>query len=130
MRILLDENKLGIFLGQNFEYIPEGIQFVFGVSTQYNQSNTTIIDTDLPYPLLDYVWKWENNAWVCIDQATVDDYLANQTIIYNQKQSKLREVSYNVQSDPIFFQWQRGTRTEQEWLDAVNAIKAEFPYKV
>ena len=130
MRILLDENKLGIFLGQNFEYIPEGIQFPFGISSQYNENNTTVIDTDLPEPLLNYVWKWENNAWVCIDQDTVDNYLANQTIIYNQKQSELREEQYKLKSDPIFFQFQRGAKTEQEWLDAVAAVQDKYPYKV
>jgi hypothetical protein len=31
-------------------------------------------------------------------------------------------------SDAIFLQWQRGTATEQEWLDAVQAVKDAHPY--
>jgi hypothetical protein len=39
-----------------------------------------------------------------------------------------RRGAYQVESDPIFFQWQRGNATEQEWLDAVQAIKQRYPY--
>jgi hypothetical protein len=30
--------------------------------------------------------------------------------------------------DPLFFKWQRRTGTEQEWLDAVQAVKDANPY--
>lgn len=33
-------------------------------------------------------------------------------------------------SDGIFFQYQRGEKTEQEWLDAVQAINDANPYPV
>jgi hypothetical protein len=36
--------------------------------------------------------------------------------------------AYTIESDPVFFQWQRGDATEQEWLDAVEAVKAKYPY--
>jgi hypothetical protein len=39
-----------------------------------------------------------------------------------------RKAAYTIESDPIFFQWQRGDATEQEWLDAVEAVKAKYPY--
>lgn len=42
--------------------------------------------------------------------------------------SELRRDAYNRISDPIFFQWQRGEATEQEWLDAIEKIKKEFSY--
>jgi hypothetical protein len=41
---------------------------------------------------------------------------------------RLRQAAYAAQSDPIFFLYQRGDATEQEWLDAVDAVKAQFPY--
>ena len=31
-------------------------------------------------------------------------------------------------SDAIFLQWQRGDATEQDWLDAVQAVKDAHPY--
>ncbi len=39
-----------------------------------------------------------------------------------------RRVAYEAQSDPLFFEWQRGDGTEQAWLDAVAAVKAAYPY--
>jgi hypothetical protein len=39
-----------------------------------------------------------------------------------------RQVAYRETSDPIFFQYQRGIATEQEWLDAVQAVKDAHPY--
>lgn len=40
----------------------------------------------------------------------------------------LRRQGYQTQSDPIYFEWQRGDKTEQEWLDAVQAVKNAHPY--
>jgi hypothetical protein len=39
-----------------------------------------------------------------------------------------RRAAYELDADPVFFQWQRGTATEQEWLDAVQAVKDAHPY--
>ena len=63
-----------------------------------------------------------------------DDYqtptqIANEIAIYNSNQADLRAKAYPVDSDPIFFQYQRGVKTQQDWLDAVNAIKARYPDK-
>jgi len=38
-----------------------------------------------------------------------------------------RAEAYRTESDPLFFKWQRGSSTEQEWLDAVASIKARYP---
>ena len=37
-------------------------------------------------------------------------------------------AAYQTESDPLFFEWQRGDGTEQAWLDAVAAVKAAHPY--
>lgn len=39
-----------------------------------------------------------------------------------------RRAAYQVKTDPLFFGWQRGDNTEQEWLDAVQAVKDANPY--
>lgn len=39
-----------------------------------------------------------------------------------------RRAAYATDSDPLFFEWQRGDGTEQAWLDAVAAVKAAHPY--
>jgi hypothetical protein len=39
-----------------------------------------------------------------------------------------RHAAYIADADPLFFKWQRGTGTEQAWLDAVQAVKDANPY--
>jgi hypothetical protein len=39
-----------------------------------------------------------------------------------------RHAAYISDADPLFFKWQRGTGTEQEWLDSVQAVKDAHPY--
>lgn len=41
-----------------------------------------------------------------------------------------RRLAYSQTADPLFFGWQRGENTEQEWLDAVQAVKDSYPYPV
>ena len=43
---------------------------------------------------------------------------------------KARQTAYQSESDPIFFDYQRGEVTEQDWLDAVQAVKDAHPYPV
>jgi hypothetical protein len=39
-----------------------------------------------------------------------------------------RLLAYEQTSDPIFFKWQRGDGTQEEWLAAVAKVKADNPY--
>lgn len=39
-----------------------------------------------------------------------------------------RAQAYRETSDPIFFEYQRGDKTEAEWLAAVQAVKDANPY--
>jgi hypothetical protein len=39
-----------------------------------------------------------------------------------------RHAAYITDADPLFFKWQRGTGTEQAWLDSVQAVKDANPY--
>jgi len=41
-----------------------------------------------------------------------------------------RQSAYQQTADPLFFEYQRGDATEQEWLDAVQAVKTAHPYPV
>ena len=38
-----------------------------------------------------------------------------------------RLARYQIESDPIFFQYQRGQATEKQWLDAVKKIETDLP---
>jgi len=39
-----------------------------------------------------------------------------------------RQSAYQQTADPIFFEYQRGDKTEAEWLAAVQAVKDAHPY--
>ena len=39
-----------------------------------------------------------------------------------------RRTQYEAQSDGIFFEWQRGTNTQEAWEAAVQAVKDANPY--
>ncbi len=43
---------------------------------------------------------------------------------------KERQTAYQAESDPVFFNFQRGEVAEQDWLDAVEAVKSAHPYPV
>ena len=129
MNILIDQNSVAIFFG-GIELTDTGVQFTSGgVNNDYSTANASIIDTDAPEPALSHAWKWENNAWVCIDQPTVDAWIQGEKDTFNAAQKQKREAAYKTESDPINFMYQRGEATQQEWLDKVAEIKARFPYQ-
>jgi hypothetical protein len=45
-----------------------------------------------------------------------------------EQQKAARAKAYVKEADPIFFKWQRGEATEQEWLDKIEEIKLRYPY--
>ena len=67
----------------------------------------------------DGVWY---QTWV------VTDKTPEQIAEYNNQQKQNRLYAYEQESDPIFFKWQRGEGTQQEWLDAVELVKQQYPY--
>lgn len=66
--------------------------------------------------LVNGVWK---QVWVVesLAAAQVNEVVAN-----------LRKQAYIEKADPLFFKYQRGDATKEEWLAEVNAIKIQYPY--
>ncbi|MFJ3045322.1 hypothetical protein ACIPEN_05795 [Herbaspirillum chlorophenolicum] len=40
---------------------------------------------------------------------------------------KQRQQAYALEADPLFFKYQRGEVTREDWLAAVDAVRARFP---
>jgi hypothetical protein len=129
MNILLDSNNVAVFVGMAFELKEDGVFFTNSYNSEYSTANASVIDADAPYPALSHVWKWENDAWVCIDQEAVDAYLSAQKAAFNESQRQKREAAYKAESDPINFMMQRDEATQEEWLAKIAEIKARFPYQ-
>ena len=50
---------------------------------------------------------------------------------YEQQRAAIevqRRNAYTQEADPLFFSYQRGEATEQDWLDKVAEIKTKYPY--
>lgn len=71
---------------------------------------------EVPIPRPDDTHDWDGEKWVKTDRE-------------NMANKALREEAYKKESDKIFFKWQRGEATQEEWLDKVNEIKARYPSK-
>jgi hypothetical protein len=53
------------------------------------------------------------------------------TVDYNNQVTIVettRRTQYEAKSDGLFFEWQRGTNTQEAWEAAVQAIKDANPY--
>jgi hypothetical protein len=77
-----------------------------------------------------YAWKETRlrspDGWRVVDgEEVADTSVATPT---EPAVQKARREAYQKEADPLFFKWQRGEATEQEYLDAVAAIRARFPY--
>jgi predicted phosphoribosyltransferase len=48
--------------------------------------------------------------------------------VARERVEQARARAYRETSDPIFFEYQRGDKTETEWLAAVQAVKDAHPY--
>ena len=46
----------------------------------------------------------------------------------NDRARLARLTAFRDEADPLFFGWQRGENTEQEWLDKCEEIRQRFPY--
>jgi hypothetical protein len=71
-----------------------------------------------PMPGVGTGWTYVNGVWVA-PVPPVPTY---------EQVEQARAQAYRETSDPIFFQYQRGDKTEAEWLAAVEAVKAAHPY--
>jgi hypothetical protein len=86
------------------------------------------------------VWSLAGNEYENLDwlddspKPTEANLLAEwPNVEYQQKYDAVavaRQAAYRQTADPIFMQYQRGEATEQEWLDAVEAVKDANPYPV
>ena len=48
---------------------------------------------------------------------------------FNERQRRYRADAFREFADPLYFQWQAGEGTEQDWLDMREAIRMMYPYE-
>lgn len=81
----------------------------------YPLGSVNVQDGDTVRPMTDVEWSaWVDTTW-------------NNTNPTQTEVDANRLEAYQTESDPLFFQWQRGESTQQAWLDKVAEIQARYP---
>lgn len=106
--------------------IPDATLAEFGVypvvPAEYPQVDYTKNVVEETPNLVNGVWYQD---YTVVD-ATAEEIAAREAAL-NEQAKQNRINAYRDESDPLFFKWQRGEATEQEWLDKVAEIKARYP---
>ena len=65
---------------------------------------------------------------VTVDEAAVAAEIQRlQPIKAVEQAERNRQAAYIAESDPLFFKWQAGETTQEEWQAKRNEIKARYP---
>jgi len=62
--------------------------------------------------------EWTGSEWVDLPPV----------VPTKEQQESLRQISYAQEADPLFFQWQAGEATQEEWLAKREEIRLRYPY--
>jgi hypothetical protein len=104
------------------------MDIVLILSTNYPGKEWSLIgnpENELQYEQsITWISKGSKPSWADLEAAWPD---VEYNTAYNAV-SATRLAAYATTSDPVFFQWQRGEKTEQQWLDAVIAVNEANPY--
>lgn len=63
----------------------------------------------------------ENGHPILIDPPPLTEEQINNAVI------AARSAAYTAEADPIFFRWQRGKATKEDWLMKIEEIKTRYP---
>lgn len=72
--------------------------------------------------------EWKDSSKKPTYQEVLDAWESVQVEVDKENVQKLRRAAYQAEADPIFFEFQRGDATEQDWLDKISEIKLRYPY--
>jgi hypothetical protein len=110
MSFILKQNRNVILSTKSWS--PESYSKFTNTSYPAQVDNTYIWEQD------GYWLGWEDDPVVEIPPKTQQEI---------EQENELNRLSaYREESDPLFFKWQRGEATEQEWLDKVAEIKQRW----
>ena len=74
--------------------------------------------------------EWLDKTQTQPTDAEIDAEVARLTALEPARITEAnRKAAYMAESDPLFFKWQAGEATEEEWLAKRAEIRARFPEK-
>lgn len=89
----------------------------------------TLVPIDTPTKMTSEGRKLLTPTEISTRQQEEQEWQAGATQRHNERQESLRKTAYQQESDPIFFEFQRGDATEQDWLNKIEEIKQRYPYQ-
>lgn len=72
--------------------------------------------------------NWMDNSPKPTQKEIKDAWKEISIEIENEKMSRLRAQAYREESDPLFFKYQRGEASREDWLNLIEEIKQRYPY--
>ncbi len=102
--------------------LPEGFVYVHpSPLPAFNQATHKVLPKALP--------TFDGQRWVHAYDVTplTSSELLEVSTSRAQAALQARRQAYQDEADPLFFQWQRGDATQQQWLDKIAEIKARLP---
>jgi len=115
------EGKTLLFTPSRGVELIESINIV-GIGNHYPADNTPEL-----YPVMQAIIN-RDAEFVALRAARLNPVdTRDATTIHNESATRSRAVAYMTEADPLFFKYQRGEVTEQEWLDKITEIKNRFP---
>lgn len=91
-----------------------------------NIYDSSVDNIPKPYIIVnDRYWKSIENKDMHVDTSS-------KTLVFTEKKSTisvedLRKRAYELEADPLFFQYQRGEVSEDVWLNKIKEIKLRYP---
>jgi hypothetical protein len=97
--------------------------FLFEETSQPQHDKLTQKVIEVEPELVDgvYVQKWQVVELTEQEKSDIVERLGKEI-------EEKRRLAYQKYADPIYFQWQRGTKTEQDYLNMIEAVKQKYPY--
>lgn len=129
MKLIINNETNAVIIQTNAEITEaNNVYLLDGVSTGISILDNSIVSNPNNFPYFVFIantYSYVDGVW-----SIYDEEIYNETVNqYNSQQKELRLKAYEQESDPIFFKWQRGEATQQEWLDKIAEIKARLPYQ-
>jgi hypothetical protein len=76
----------------------------------------------------------ENEGTIIIERPMTKEEKAERAKWAKEEPARLKAIAederrqgYQRISDPVFFMWQRGEKTEQDWKDAITEVNKLYP---
>lgn len=88
------------------------------------------VDTTPPDLAEDTRYKWNNDKWI-VEKIIIQQEIPEPEIVLTDAE-KLeikktnKRIAFQDECDPLFFKWQRGQATKEEWLAKIEEIEKRF----